>query len=199
MSRPTLALLALTACGGPPTGAPAGPAVLAAFRPLHAPLYAAAGQDRAPEALHAHLAARLAGPALTRTYRDQAALARRARAEDTVVEVDELRYLSVEPIPPPPGGPPGAAWLRARWTVTGTVRHQGHAHQRTNLYAADYALADAHPDGTDGLRIVDERLVGLDRVAGGAGGEAWGPDGRPRAARPLDAAALLELSGGGAP
>lgn len=190
MSRLLLGALLLAGCGAPPA-APAEAAVLEAFRPLHAPLYAAAGQDQAPEALHAHLAARLHGPALTRTYRDQAALARRARAEDTVVEVDSLRYLSVEPLPPPPDSPPGAAWLRARWTVTGTVRHQGHAHQRTNLYAADYALAQTE----DGLRIVEERLVGLDRVAGGAGGEAWGPDGRPRAARPLDAAALLELSG----
>ena len=65
----------------------------------------------------------------------------------------------------------------------------------------DHSMAYGRPGMTprnpqDSMSIISDPKFIEVVVAGGAGGEAWGPDGRPRAARPLDAAALLELSGG---
>ena len=182
---PWLRALACSQCMGALAGC--GAALPAAptpqeFMALHAPTYALAGQDGAAEALHAHLAQQLDGEALTRAYREQRALARRAAREGTAVVVDGLRYHSVVPIAAPEGEAAGLAWVRAEWTVTGTVRHQGHAHLRSNRYSADFALRHQ----ADGWRIADQRARSLTRVAAAGAGEAWGTDGRPRAAEPLD-------------
>jgi len=149
---------------------------------LHAPTYALAGQNGAAEALHAHLAQQLSGGALTRAYREQRTLARRAAHDGPAVAVDGLAYHSVVAIEAPADAAPDLAWLRAEWTVSGTVRHQGHAHTRSNRYIADFGLRN----GGDGWRIADQRARSLARVAAAGAGEAWGTDGRPRAAVPLD-------------
>ena len=133
-------------------------ALSSAFVDLHAPIYGVYEIGDDEDALHALLAGRFAGEELTRAYVEHfLALTRLAEQQTTIaitdVSYDEIAILS--------RGGEGIR-LSADWTVTGTITHRGHSHDRTNRYAAIYTLAQTDA----GLRIVDTRLKNLERLSG---------------------------------
>lgn len=189
-------LLAALGCGGPPALSAADKR---AFQAAHAAIYG--GPDPAAPAAdrHAHLSGSFAGEALTEAFLAQRRLDRRLLAEQTRMEVEELRYLKVEAAAPGTWGGRSEEGpehvdltVNVEWTVSGVVEHAGHAHARTNRYAARYGLRR----GPEGLRIVASQLRAQEQVPTGLGGEPWGPDGRPRAEAPaLDPFSLLGGAG----
>jgi len=171
------------------------PADRAAFQAVHAAIYGGPSPAAGPGARYDHLAASFSGDALTDAFLAQRRLDRRLSAEQTALWVEELRYDRVEQVPLDAadalvenGVEPADLAVEAEWRVSGVVEHAGHQHARTNRYRARYGLRRT----AAGLRIVSSRLRGQEQVPGGPGGEAWGPDGRPRAAKaPVDPFTLL--------
>lgn len=108
------------------------------FTALHTQVYRAF--DFAQEdAIYDSLARSVDGPLLDWLYTE---VYRSLVLQDqggAVAQVQAVDVLETELLDPP--DPAASAFrLRARWRVTGTVEHFGHAHQRTNTYTARYTI-----------------------------------------------------------
>ncbi|MCB9742586.1 MAG: hypothetical protein H6740_08305 [Alphaproteobacteria bacterium] len=147
-------LLLLLACASTPPLL-TEPAAAEALRGLLTPLPRVYEQPPDRDAVHDFLAASLYGEALTREYVEAWTTLTRMQAEGSAlaieaVELDHVQRLGVSPLR-----------VEARWTVTGTVTHRGHAHRRANRYRAVFTLAET----PEGLRIVEARARDHERLA----------------------------------
>jgi hypothetical protein len=129
-----------------------GDAVFAIFGPLHANIYRAFDYTRDTEIFDA-LARSVDGPLLDRVY-DQVyrglIMQEEGGALSRVKRVELIDTSLLEPRPQD-GADAAVYGVLARWRVEGIVYHWGHAHERTNEYAAAYRVA-LRPGG---WRVVD--------------------------------------------
>jgi hypothetical protein len=130
------------------------------FRAVHAPAYGVWATQPRGERLHRALAEVFAGEALTQAYLDHERSLRRLATTEGRVDVQDIRYRTVEVLDR------GWSWatVEAEWEVSGTIRHgtgeQAHVHRRTNVYRAAYRISEV--DG--GFRIVESRMRDIRRL-----------------------------------
>lgn len=129
-------------------------AVLAIFGPLHANIYRAFDYTRDAEIFDA-LARSVDGPLLDRVY-DQIYRSLIMQEEGGALSrVKRVEMLDASVVASGDGQTTRSQsyGIRARWRVEGVVYHWGHAHERTNEYAAAYQVA---------LRPSGWRVVGVE-------------------------------------
>ena len=133
-------------------------ALIERFTTLHPPIYDVYELGDDSDALHALLAGRFMGEALTHAYVEHFLAMTRLQEQQTTIVVEDVRYEDVAVLSR------AGAQIRmsADWVVEGTITHRGHSHTRTNRYAAIYTLMETEK----GLRIVDTRLKNLERISG---------------------------------
>ena len=103
------------------------------FKVLHRNIYRAFEQGGDESAIYDTIAQSVDGKLLDATYQDVYQSLRLRDDENAVCQVESVRYndITLED-----------KWhVRARWTVTGTVSHNGHRHRRRNVYEAIYQIA----------------------------------------------------------